>query len=67
MAEKIRRRIDEQPVTLDSGQNVFPTMSFGLGAPDGADGAALFARVDQSLYVAKRKGRNRVEVLPGGE
>ena len=67
VAEKIRRRIDEQPVTLDSGQNVFPTMSFGLGAPDGADSATLFARVDQSLYVAKRKGRNRVEVLPGGE
>ena len=67
VAEKIRRRIDEVPVTLESGQNVFPTMSFGLGAPDGADGAALFARVDQSLYVAKRKGRNRIEVLTGTE
>jgi len=64
VAEKIRRRIDEQPVTLESGQNVFPTMSFGLGAPDSADSATLFARVDQTLYVAKRKGRNRVEVLP---
>jgi len=63
VAEKIRRRIDEQPVTLDSGQNVFPTMSFGLGTPDGTDSAALFARVDQALYGAKRKGRNRVEVL----
>ena len=65
VAEKIRRRIDEQPVTLDSGQNVFPTMSFGLGGPDGADGATLFARIDQALYAAKRKGRNRVEVLSG--
>ncbi|MDR3673045.1 MAG: diguanylate cyclase [Holophaga sp.] len=64
VAEKIRRRIDESPVTLESGQNVFPTMSFGVGAPDGAGGLALFARVDQSLYVAKRKGRNRIEVLP---
>jgi len=63
VAEKIRRRIDEQPVTLDSGQNVFPTMSFGLGAPDSAEGAALFARVDQALYLAKRKGRNRIELL----
>jgi diguanylate cyclase (GGDEF)-like protein len=63
VAEKIRRRIDEQPVTLDSGQNVFPTVSFGLGVPDGTDSAALFARVDQALYVAKRKGRNRIEVL----
>ncbi len=67
VAEKIRRRIDELPVTLDSGQNVFPTMSFGLGVPDGPDGEVLFARVDQTLYVAKRKGRNRVEVLAGPE
>jgi len=63
VAEKIRRRIDELPVTLDSGQNVFPTMSFGVGAPDGSDGEALFARVDQALYLAKRKGRNRIEVI----
>ena len=63
VAEKIRRRIDEQPVTMDSGQNVFPTMSFGLGAPDGGECSALFARVDQALYLAKRKGRNRIEVL----
>jgi diguanylate cyclase (GGDEF)-like protein len=63
VAEKVRRRIDELPVTLDSGQNVFPTMSFGVGVSDGADGAALFARVDQALYLAKRKGRNRIEVL----
>jgi diguanylate cyclase (GGDEF)-like protein len=67
VAEKIRRRIDEQPVTLDSGQNVFPTMSFGLGSPDGAGSAALFARVDQALYAAKRKGRNRVELLAAAE
>jgi diguanylate cyclase (GGDEF)-like protein len=63
VAEKIRRRIDGTPVTLDSGQNVFPTMSFGLGAADAGDGASLFARVDQCLYVAKRKGRNRIETL----
>ena len=67
VAEKIRRRIDEQPVTLESGQNVFPTMSFGLGVPDLGDSAGLFARVDQALYVAKRKGRNRVEVLAGDD
>jgi diguanylate cyclase (GGDEF)-like protein len=67
VAEKIRRRIDEQPVTLDSGQNVFPTMSFGLGSPDASGAANLFARVDQSLYAAKRKGRNRIEVLAGPE
>jgi len=67
VAEKIRRRIDETPVTLEAGQNVFPTMSFGLGAPDFTESATLYARVDQALYVAKRKGRNRIEVLGGGE
>jgi diguanylate cyclase (GGDEF)-like protein len=64
VAEKIRRRIDEAPVTLDSGQNVFPTMSFGVGGAEPGGCATLFARVDQALYVAKRKGRNRIEVLP---
>ena len=62
VADKIRRRIDETPVTLESGQAVFPTMSFGIGKPDGEDAAALFSRVDQALYAAKHKGRNRVEV-----
>jgi len=62
VAEKIRRRIDETPVTLDSGQSVFPTMSFGIGGPDGHDAGALFSRVDTALYAAKHKGRNRVEL-----
>jgi diguanylate cyclase (GGDEF)-like protein len=63
VADKIRRRIDETPVTLDSGQNVFPTMSFGIGGPDAEDTASLFVRVDQALYAAKHKGRNRVELM----
>ena len=62
VADKVRRRIDETPVTLDTGQAVFPTMSFGIGRPEGEDAGALFARVDQALYAAKHKGRNRVEV-----
>ena len=63
MAEKIRRRIDENPVDLESGQKAFPTMSFGVGAQESAESASLFARVDQCLYLAKRKGRNRVEIM----
>ena len=62
VADKIRRRIDEAPVTLETGQSVFPTMSFGIGGPEGAEPEELFARVDQALYSAKHKGRNRVEV-----
>jgi diguanylate cyclase (GGDEF)-like protein len=64
VAEKIRRRIDENPLSLESGQKVFPTMSFGVGGPEGHTVSSLFSAVDQSLYVAKNKGRNRVEVAP---
>lgn len=62
VAEKLRRRIDQEPLTLDSGQSIFPTMSFGIGIP-GTDGPAqLFAQVDRALYRAKNSGRNRVEI-----
>jgi diguanylate cyclase (GGDEF)-like protein len=63
VAEKIRRRIDEAPVRLEDGHTVFPTMSFGVGAPEAGDAEALFVEVDQILYSAKHKGRNRVEIL----
>jgi diguanylate cyclase (GGDEF)-like protein len=64
VAEKIRRRIEATPMTLDTGQMVFPTVSFGVGAPDeGMDSANLFTKVDEALYLAKRMGRNRVEVM----
>ena len=67
VAEKIRQRIESKPMALESGQTVFPTMSFGVGIPDG-EGGNLFVRVDEALYMAKHKGRNRVEVAgnPGG-
>jgi diguanylate cyclase (GGDEF)-like protein len=67
VAEKLRRRIDENPILLESGQMVFPTMSFGVGGPDGNTASTLFAAVDQALYRAKHKGRNRIEVIPGSE
>ena len=63
VAEKLRRRIDGSPIPLDTGQTVFPTMSFGVGSPTDHDTDALFMAVDQALYVAKHKGRNRIEVV----
>jgi diguanylate cyclase (GGDEF)-like protein len=63
VADKLRRRIDGNPITLDSGQSVFPTMSFGVGSPGDHDAEALFMAVDQALYAAKHKGRNRIEVV----
>ncbi|BDU73010.1 GGDEF domain-containing response regulator [Mesoterricola silvestris] len=66
VAEKIRERIEAAPLKVESGQTVFPTMSFGVGAPDAEDAGNLFLRVDEALYLAKHKGRNRVEVMTMG-
>lgn len=62
VADKLRRKIDEAPILLETGQSVFPTMSFGVGAPRTHDAKALFVAADQALYAAKHKGRNRIEV-----
>ncbi len=62
VAEKLRRRIDQEPIPLDGGQSVFPTMSFGVGDPDGDNPQGLFAQVDQALYRVKHTGRNGVEI-----
>ncbi|MDR3682624.1 MAG: diguanylate cyclase [Geothrix sp.] len=67
VAEKLRRRIDEDPVVLPSGQTIFPTMSFGVGGPGAITLATLLAQVDKALYQAKHLGRNRVVVANQGE
>ncbi|MBI4911136.1 MAG: diguanylate cyclase [Acidobacteria bacterium] len=67
VAEKLRRKIDQEPITLDSGRKIFPTMSFGVGSVRGASPMEFFAQVDQSLYRAKKGGRNTVEVLEEAE
>jgi len=64
VADKLRRKIDENPITLETGQSIFPTVSFGVGAPGDKDLAALCQAVDEALYIAKHKGRNRIEVVP---
>ena len=64
VAEKLRRKIDENPFSLEGGPTVFPTMSFGVGGPEGHTAASLLAAVDQVLYLAKNMGRNRIETIP---
>lgn len=67
VANKLRRRIDEDPITLPAGQTIFPTMSFGVGGPGAATPALLLAQVDKALYQAKSLGRNCVVVASEGE
>lgn len=67
VANKLRRRIDEDPITLPAGQTIFPTMSFGVGGPGSSSPAALLAQVDKALYQAKSLGRNCVVVADEGE
>lgn len=67
VANKLRRRIDEDPIVLPGGQTIFPTMSFGVGGPGAPTLGALMAQVDRALYQAKSLGRNRVVVSADGE
>ncbi len=63
LAEDIRKRIGESNFVFQ-GEKIQCTISAGialLGEGD-KDGVALIKHADEKLYVAKRGGRNRVEV-----
>lgn len=63
-AERLRAALASSPLTLQNGENLTITSSFGV-AQTAADGSeqklqALLRDADQALYEAKREGRNRV-------
>ncbi len=62
VAERLRARVEALRVNTHAGE-VRVTASFGVALykARGGDAAKLFERADQSLYAAKRGGRNRVE------
>jgi diguanylate cyclase (GGDEF)-like protein len=61
LAERIRARIDEEPIHTDAGE-LHVTVSVGVSGMDDSipDPASLFKRADVALYAAKQLGRNRV-------
>ncbi len=63
VAERIRRRIANEPFQIQQGaKNLDVTISIGIAAVSGPDdtAAAMLKRADTALYRAKRDGRNRV-------
>ncbi|MBP2474922.1 diguanylate cyclase (GGDEF)-like protein [Crossiella equi] len=63
VAERIRAAVDRHEWSLVLGSTRRPTVSIGVAAgPAKLD--ELFGAADEALYVAKRQGRNRVEVHP---
>ena len=60
VAEKLRRRVDEDPLTLLDGRTVISSISLGAGYPGAESARELVDRVDSALYRAKQSGRNQV-------
>lgn len=62
LAERIRKQVAGQPITLDDGAAMSVTISLGvacLASGDDADKYSLLRNADTALYMAKSGGRNR--------
>jgi len=61
-AERLRRAIAETTFTLHDGSSLRVTASIGVAyAVEGEPLDAMIARADEAMYLAKSRGRNRVE------
>ena len=62
-AERIRAAVELAPLRLGAASlPMTASIGVGLQAPDDRDFDDMLRRADQALYVAKRSGRNRVEL-----
>jgi len=61
LVERIRSTLEHRTIIVD-GAEIAITASFGVAIfPDETDPTRLIASADEALYVAKRRGKNRVE------
>ena len=61
LVERIRSTLERRTIVVD-GAEIAITASFGVAIfPDETDPTRLIASADEALYVAKRRGKNRVE------
>jgi two-component system cell cycle response regulator len=65
VGERVRRAIMGHPFRLADGTELLVTASVGVAAAvRGEPLAALIARADRAMYLAKTQGRNRSEIAP---
>jgi|GEM_PF-529987 len=64
LAERLRKRVAETPVSVQS-ECFFLTVSIGVAILEDSDAEflSLLKRADKALYQAKNQGRDRVEIL----
>ncbi|MGD2131865.1 MAG: PleD family two-component system response regulator [Maricaulaceae bacterium] len=61
VAERIRRAVQDKPISAAKGVELDVTVSLGVASLEpGDDLNRLIKRADQALYAAKQRGRNRV-------
>ena len=61
VAERVRRAVSSTPLVV--GSQLMPiSVSIGVAAHSGADGATLVAQADAAMYAAKAAGRDNVSV-----
>jgi len=66
-AERIRRAVASAPFSLPEGRSTTVTLSIGVTTvTESMEQNAVIKRADDAMYLAKRGGRNRVEVCDTG-
>jgi len=65
-AEQLRERLSQSPLRITETEELKVTLSVGVAAfPEhGSTGPLLLQAADGALYLAKKRGRDRVEVAP---